>query len=226
MELTKEQIQYIDNRLEDDGIKYWDIRIEMLDHVITDVEENLTPENSEYEFKEKVQNTFVSLGWKKNYNGSNFPNTDTDAWKNVNKEYRKIFNQGFVNFFKSYKNLSLLFCFTLIYYTISNIVNYTIFKKISLGLFLLPMGFSLFYSITIWSKKYGKSIHLNCGNFYFFFAFLMINLPIQLLRYTTENTQKLIFILLIPIYFIATYIGFKVYQKAITKVEKMRKELL
>ena len=54
----------------------------------------------------------------------------------------------------------------------------------------------------------------------------MINLPIQLLRYTTENTQKLIFILLIPIYFIATYIGFKVYQKAITKVEKMRKELL
>ena len=62
MELSKEQIQYIDHRLENEGVKYWDIRIEMLDHVISNVEENLTPENSEYEFKEKVQTAFVTLG--------------------------------------------------------------------------------------------------------------------------------------------------------------------
>ena len=55
---------------------------------------------------------------------------------------------------------------------------------------------------------------------------MLLNLPIQLLKYTTQNSQKLFTILLIPIYFIATSIGFKVYQKAIAKVEKMRKELL
>lgn len=226
MELSKEQIQYINHRLENEGIKYWDIRIEMLDHVVLDVEKNLSPENSEYEFKEIVQNSFESLGWKVNYNGSNFPNSNTDVYKSVNRKYRRMYHQGFINFFKSLKNIGLLFSFVLIYFIISNIVNFTIFKRISLGLFILPMVFFLFYSITIWSKKYGKSIHLNYGNFYFSFAFLMINLPIQFLRYTTENNQKLFTILLIPIYFIATYIGFNVYQKAIAKVEKMRKELL
>lgn len=38
MQLTKEQIQEIDNRLKKDGIKYWDLRIGLLDHVVTDVE--------------------------------------------------------------------------------------------------------------------------------------------------------------------------------------------
>ena len=41
MELTKEQIQYIENRLIKDGVKYWDIRIEMLDHIVSDVEKTL-----------------------------------------------------------------------------------------------------------------------------------------------------------------------------------------
>jgi hypothetical protein len=40
MKLTKEQIQYIDNRLKKEGIKYWDIRIEMIDHVVSDLEKN------------------------------------------------------------------------------------------------------------------------------------------------------------------------------------------
>jgi hypothetical protein len=226
VELTKEQILYIDHRLENEGIKYWDIRIEMLDHVISNVEENLIPENSEYEFKEKVQTAFVTLGWKENFNGGGLDGSDKDALKNVNKEYRKLFFQGFVNFFKSFKNLGFLLCFVMIYYIVSNNINYTTFKRISLVLFLLPMLFFLFYSIKIWSKKYGKSIHLNYGIFYFSFAFMMLNLPIQLLKYTTQNSQKLFTILLIPIYFIATSIGFKVYQKAIAKVEKMRKELL
>jgi hypothetical protein len=36
MELTKQQIQHIENRLIKNGVKYWDIRIEMLDHVVSD----------------------------------------------------------------------------------------------------------------------------------------------------------------------------------------------
>ena len=69
MELTKEQILYIDHRLENEGVKYWDIRIEMLDHVVSDVETKLELETSENEFKEIVQKALVTLGWKKNFNG-------------------------------------------------------------------------------------------------------------------------------------------------------------
>jgi hypothetical protein len=69
MELTKEQIKYIDHRLESDGVKYWDIRIEMLDHVVSNVENKLQQENSENDFKEMVQESFIELGWKENFNG-------------------------------------------------------------------------------------------------------------------------------------------------------------
>jgi hypothetical protein len=69
MKITKEQIKYIDHRLESDGVKYWDIRIEMLDHVVSNVENKLQQENSENDFKEMVQESFIELGWKENFNG-------------------------------------------------------------------------------------------------------------------------------------------------------------
>ncbi len=226
MELSKEQILYIDHRLENEGVKYWEIRIEMLDHVVSDVEKNLISENTEYQFKEIVQKAFVSLGWKENFNGSNFPSTGKDAWKSVNKEYRKMYHQGFINFFKSLKNIGIFICFLLLFYTISNNVNFKVYKRVSLFLFLLPILTFILYSIIIWFKKYEKSIHLNYGNLYFSFAFLMLNLPLQLIKYTTESNQRIFLIISILIYFIATYSGYQVYKKAISKVEKMRKELL
>jgi hypothetical protein len=69
MKITKEQIKYIDHRLESDGVKYWDIRIEMVDHVVSNVENKLQQENSENDFKEMVQESFIELGWKENFNG-------------------------------------------------------------------------------------------------------------------------------------------------------------
>ena len=41
MKLTKEQITYIDDYLKHHKVKYWDIRIELLDHIVTTVEEKL-----------------------------------------------------------------------------------------------------------------------------------------------------------------------------------------
>jgi hypothetical protein len=226
MELSKEQIQYIDHRLENDGVKYWEIRIEMLDHIVSDVEKNLQPENTEYQFKEIVQDAFVSLGWKENFNGSNFPNNDKDTFKNVNNEYRKMYHQGFINFFKSFKNIGILITFLLIFYTFSNTVNFKIFKRISLVLFILPIVLILFYSIKIWLKQYGKSIHLNYGSFYFSFAFFMINLPVQFLKEFSESNQQWFLIIALPLYFIFTYSGYQVYKRSIKEAEQMRKELL
>ena len=42
LKLTKEQITYIDDYLKHHKVKYWDIRIELLDHIVTTVEEKLT----------------------------------------------------------------------------------------------------------------------------------------------------------------------------------------
>jgi len=52
MKLTKTQIDYIENQLIKNGVKYWDIRIELLDHVVSDVENSL--ENQE-DFKKQYK---------------------------------------------------------------------------------------------------------------------------------------------------------------------------
>ena len=50
MESTKEQIQYIDEYLKKRGIKYWDLRTEMIDHLVSDIEQNLTSKDFKAEF--------------------------------------------------------------------------------------------------------------------------------------------------------------------------------
>jgi hypothetical protein len=102
MELTREEIQFIDHRLENEGIKYWDIRIEMLDHVVSDVVQKLKPKNSEYEFKEMVQASFVDLGWKENFNGGGLDKVLASRLKLHNKKQNINFKQYFKNTFFSF----------------------------------------------------------------------------------------------------------------------------
>jgi hypothetical protein len=139
IELTKEQLQFIDHRLENEGIKYWDIRIEMLDHIVSDVEERLTEKNNEHEFKGIVQEAFVALGWKNNFNGGGLDDLNKQGWKNANKGYRKTYHQGFVDFFKNYLNLLVLGGFLLGIYFLSEVLLHKTFLKVSYGVFFLPI---------------------------------------------------------------------------------------
>ncbi|WP_397444815.1 hypothetical protein [Polaribacter sp. R77954] len=103
MELTRQQIKYIDHRLENEGIKYWDIRIELLDHVVSYVEQKLKPENSEYEFKEFVQESFESLGWRENFNGDAFEKVflkrNVLNAKKIRKKYGQEIKSKFTSIF-------------------------------------------------------------------------------------------------------------------------------
>ena len=138
MELTKKQIQFIDHRLENDGVKYWDIRIEMLDHIVTDVESILKPKNTECQFKEIVQEAFVSMGWKENFNGSSFEKQNKEGWKNVGKKYRKEYFLEVRNFFKKPKNLIVFILSLLLLFVLSQNVSNSAFLKINFIIFLLP----------------------------------------------------------------------------------------
>ncbi|SDS49621.1 hypothetical protein SAMN05216503_3246 [Polaribacter sp. KT25b] len=231
MELSKEQIQYIDHRLENDGVKYWEIRIEMLDHIVSDVEKNLQPENTDYQFKELVQNAFVTLGWKENFNGSSFPNNDKDTFKNVNNEYRKMYLQGFINFFKKPLNFFLFTLFCLILFSLSEFLNLKTFKRVSIVFFILPLIGSLFELFKTSRNKYGKSIHRDFGVTYLTMSFLIFNFIIQ--SVTNDSLfempieyHKTILLFTIPFHLILSFSGYQVYKKSIRELEQMRKELL
>ncbi len=48
MKLTTENIKFIDNYLKNSEVIYYDIRMEMLDHVATAVEEKMEAENLDF----------------------------------------------------------------------------------------------------------------------------------------------------------------------------------
>ncbi|ARV15918.1 hypothetical protein [Polaribacter sp. SA4-12] len=232
MELTKEQIQYIDNRLEKDGMKYWDIRIEVLDHVVSDVENRLKSKNvNETDFKNVVQESFVSFGWKENFNGSSFKNLNTVGWKNINFGYRKMYFQGFIDFFKNPLNLFLFVVSFIGYYVFSTFLEHSNFIKMSYFLFALPMILYFYIAFKTWRKKYGKSIHKDYGLNYMFLSFTILN--VIMLHLKTEGNfnipityHKPLLFIIIPLHSILSHSGYQVYKKAISRVEKMRKELL
>jgi hypothetical protein len=231
MELTKEQIQFIDQRLENEGIKYWDVRIEMLDHIVSDVENKLTDENTQHEFKVIVQGALFSLGWQKNFNGGGLDYLNKQGWKNANKGYRKMFYQSFLDFFKSYLNLIVLGGFLLGFYFLSELLARKTFLKVSHGIFLSPIVLYFYVFFKTWRKKYGKSVHRDYALTYLIFSFLMLSWVFNFIRVDTDfafpiTYHKPILFVILPFHLILTFAGYQVYKKAISKVEKIRKELL
>ena len=112
MKLTKEQIQYIDNRLKKEGIKYWDIRIEMIDHVVSDLEKNAKTSD----FKIELDVTLKRIGWS-----GSLSHINRESWQNVNIKYRREYHKGFVHFFKKFKNVSMLVISLFVFYVVSHI---------------------------------------------------------------------------------------------------------
>jgi hypothetical protein len=231
MEITKEQIKYIDHRLENEGVKYWDIRIEMVDHVVSNVENKLQQENSENDFKEMVQESFIELGWKENFNGGGLDDLNKQGWQNVNRYYRKIYHHGFRDFFKNYLNLLLLGVFLLGFYFLSELLIHKTFLKVSYSIFISPIVLYFYVFFKIWRKKYEKSVHRDYGFTYFILSFLLLSGVMNFIRVNEDLSfpityHKPILFFILPLHLILTLVGYRVYKKAISKVEKIRKELL
>ena len=218
MELTKTQIQEIDNRLKKDGIKYWDIRIEMLDHVVTDVENRL--ENGE-ELEKAITNSFISLGWK-----GNLKHLNRKGWQNTNDKYRREHFKGILNYFKSFKNIFLFVVSVSMLFYLSNTLTFKVFKNICVTLFSLPIILIAFLYIKQFSKKYKKSVNLDYGSFYLTLSYMILPSVFSIFNNQQEFAQKIIWIVILSIHFLSIHSGYNLYKKSIEIVEDLRKQLL
>lgn len=216
MELNKEQIELIDKRLKSGGIKYWDLRLEMIDHIATDLEENAISND----FKRELNNSLKRIGY---YN--NLYNLNTQGWQNVNKYYRKKYIENIKNYFKSPAIILLVILGVIINYFLFDYLPLKTFKLINLSSYIIVSIPFFILTIKLWFKKYGKSIHLDYGIFYFGFALIMINLPLQISGYLDVFYQKIFLILLLPLFTLATFSGYQLFKESIQKVERIKKEL-
>ncbi|MFD1062544.1 hypothetical protein ACFQ1Q_04740 [Winogradskyella litorisediminis] len=60
MKLTKEEIKFIDNYLIKNEVKFWDVRLELLDHIVSAVEDKI--ENEGISFNEALLDVHYSFG--------------------------------------------------------------------------------------------------------------------------------------------------------------------
>jgi hypothetical protein len=218
MELTIKQIQEIDNRLKNNGIKYWDIRIEMLDHVVTDIENRI---GKGEELEKAITNSFISLGW----NGS-LKQLNRKGWQNTNDKFRREHLLEIKNLIFNIKNLVIFVISLLMYYFLSEDLTLNIFKKVSVLIFSLPIILVLYLYVKTWHKKYGKSVNLDYGFFYLSFSFMILPGIPDLFENQSELIQKIAWLIVLSIHFLSISSGYKVYIKALKKVENMRKQLL
>lgn len=216
MQLTQEQIRKIDDRLRRKGIVYWDLRTEMVDHIVSDIEENAQTN----EFTSELEKSLEKVGWHKGLYSVN-----QEGWKNVNRKYRKAFFTEIVNTVKKPKAILLLAILFSVQYFISNMSNSNGFDLFNYALFFLPVFIYVFYSFKIWRKKYGKSINLQYGLSYMSLPFIMLQSIPVFMKDTSDENRILMWLLLIPFYYVAFYAGYVVYKKAITRVEKMKTQL-
>jgi len=219
MDLTKEQIQYIENRLIKDGVKYWDIRIEMLDHIVSDVENTL---NTDTPFKESVQNAMVKLGWKENFNGSNFEGIIQQRTKDIAKKYRNIFWDDLKKTMMKPKSILLfvlLFLFLFIFKENEIVLKYTLFTFIASNLILV-----LFY---LYKYQMLRSVQLNfvvqLSTFSISIFNFIIFFPKVLFKYDVFGSEYLFLVLflIIPISLLGLKFFIKEYQKINTTYLKL-----
>ncbi|MCF2876075.1 MULTISPECIES: hypothetical protein [unclassified Tenacibaculum] len=155
MELTDNQIQRISNYLDAKGVKLIDFRIEIFDHIISEIEQKLTSSNSDFDTifqqvtdnwnKQLNSNTSFLLGW---YYSA--PKTVIIKAKSI---YKKLYTKTLL--FISIPLLLVMFLNPDLYKTTLNLIN-------SNGLFISYL-FSFVSGFIIYKSR--KEINKTTYNF-------------------------------------------------------------
>lgn len=204
MELTKEQIRQIDRYLQDKGVKYWDLRLEMIDHYASKVEHN------------KIQFSQAAMQEEFGY-GHNLQSDLQKRMKLINIKYRNLFHKEILSFLKSTKGILIMLLFFAFEIVMLNSLTSELFVKINLWMFMLTIIPIVLYGLFYLFTNY-RSLHLNHAFFYSFISFLILQLPINLFQgghflEVSEQAYKIILLIIIPLHIIFTYCGHLVFKK-------------
>lgn len=189
MKLTKKQIQHIDGYLERSGVKYWDIRMELLDHFVTGIEQKMTTEA--LEFEEALNEVTISFGntVKKGYvlnkdntkwipegtfsTGEGFEKLETEKRKQIGKKYSKAYRKQVVQLFFSARFYAEFILMILVMYVTS---KYSENWALGIGfLFVFYPYFVIGYNY-IKGKIPKKSLHIQMSMMGLFLWINMFNL--------------------------------------------------
>jgi hypothetical protein len=228
MKLTKEQITYIDDYLKHHKVKYWDIRIELLDHIVTTVEEKLTKGVSFDDAMIEVHKSFgnkMTMFWNSGIeygifaNGLGYKSLQEDKIKNLHKNYRRLVKQEFITFFKSL-NLLIIYGVLIVFF----IILYQILpsKTFSILAFSVPV-FQLIFLLLNWykSRSLKKSAILEIAfSQYSFSIFILYNFINFFNFFDIDKSKIALFLLIVTVIQMPiTYVNSEVFEKQMFEIK-------
>ena len=113
MKLNKDQIQQVEDYLNQKGLKYVDVRYEVFDHMVTDIEKIINSE--ELSFREAFNK--VKVKWIRNFV------EESSLWFGPAENGPKIFVDNYVRIYKSYI-LKILIPTLIIVYSMDYLFNH------------------------------------------------------------------------------------------------------
>lgn len=221
MELTKEQIQSIEIRLQKNGLTYWDIRMEILDHLVSEIEAKMAKGES---YTTASENAFFKL----NLNG-NLESLNKSRLFGINKIVRKQYFNKIKTILTTPKSFLIILLSLLVYFLIYQKTELPFFKWFTMFLLLFPAALGIIFHLKEYTKKQ-KSGYLVYASFYIFFSFLMLNGFLQFCKPdgiipVSKTTQKIIWVMVTLINSVFSVAGILIYLKTRKKITLVQSKL-
>lgn len=212
MKLTKSQILFIENYLIDQGVKYWDVRVELIDHVATKLEENDSLELTRT-FLIKEFGTAISLD-----------KIVEVKRKTLLKKFQKLGLIEIKGVFISSKKISL-FILLLTFYSIAFFeLSGSNLKWFILSLYAFPLLSLLFFGIRYNLKKQ-KSIQVESAKYFMLSLVIAAQTLLQVNQFDKIGWFKLFMFIFTILYFLIFYGGVIVFNRTRKEYDSYLKEL-
>ncbi|HCY97953.1 hypothetical protein [uncultured Polaribacter sp.] len=207
MEISKEQLLQIDQYLLKCGVKFLDVRSEIVDHFASILEKKLN-NNPGLDFNKEIQN--IHSDFKDN----GFKNLLKEKTKSVQKRFYKQSVAQLITFFKLPKILIMVALFCALYWSMSFMEETASFFSVLSGV-LIFLGFRLLFNVNMRNSKKDTFLVLNMTLYFFniFYVCVMIfnfasgvKNEIYFLIFSTSFIKLVVFVFLLLFYWSGEYV--------------------
>ncbi|CAM1345447.1 hypothetical protein [Tenacibaculum amylolyticum] len=214
-QLNSNQIKHIDNFLEAIGVDFVDIRLEMIDHIASEIEEKVSDFDHFFQ-DQKLQSPYLKylLSKQKSFNELYNKQLRTKFWTNFLIILKQLLEQVI-----DIKNILILTAFILPVYFLN--IQYT--KPITQILFLSTIGIYLYISLS--NKRLEKKIgKLKITQSYIallsIITYIYVFLPVTSINFNSENKYEPINMYFHFVFFCLSFLILKTYKKSEKKIKK------
>lgn len=212
-ELTTEQINRLYQYVADNGVAYFDVQVELVDHIASTIEERLNnhPEQSVDENFNKVLTVFKKYGFKKMVK---------EKEKQVARQYRRYFWQNFKSFF-SWPKVFFTAVLTWVLFEFIQKTKEDTLQQTSDSLMFPIIGIAIIYGIFLFMRRLSMQKKLSFTSYNIGGGFILFNTysTVKLiLQYTMlqENHYPLLAAFLLVLFFLMIVAALQAHEKLYT----------